>query len=429
MTEDKFFSPAYKRSRGIYAVQSTVEYLITLIITGAFFAKLATHIGMSDSMTGITSSFASLAFIFQIFSIPLVGKLKSLKTATLIFNSVAQFIHVSVFLTPFINVTAQIRTILVMAGIMLSYFSTYLVSGMLFKWGNSFVEPHNRGKFSAIKEMISLGCGAVYSLVVGFAFDSLERAGKIDKAFLMVIIVGLSFSIINLLCLIFIKKDEENKNKAFTPKMKDIIDNTFKNHDFRSILFLHIIWDVGRYVTTGFLATFKTNDLLISVGVIEIMNVAAQISRLLISQPFGKYSDRTSFAKGMKLGLIIAAVGYIFVVFTTPKTWIFIAIFGILNSVAFAGINANNFNITYSYVKEEYIVQAMAIKNSIGGICGFIAALIAGKFLTFSQTNPFYLFGMRIYGQQILGLISAIIVGLGALYIQKVIEKQKRIIQ
>ncbi len=429
MTEERFNSQDYKRSRGIYAAQSTVEYLITLIITGAFFAKLATHIGMSDSMTGITSSFASLAFMFQLLAIPMVGRLKSLKTTTLIFNSLAQFVHVSVFLTPFLNVSASVRAILVMIGIMLSYFSTYLVSGMLFKWGNSFVEPHNRGRFSAVKEMISLGCGAVFSLTAGFAFENFEKAGKIETAFLMVLIVGFLFSLINLICLFCIKKDENSNNKATSPKMKDVFDNTMKNSSFRHILILHIFWDVSRYLTVGFLATFKTNDLLIGVGVIEVMNVIAHISRLVISPAFGKYTDRTSFASGMKLGMIIAALGYIFIVFTTPKTWIFIAVYGVLNSVAFAGINANNFNITYSYVKEEYIVQAMAIKNSVGGICGFITALIAGKFLAFSQVNPFYLFGIRIYGQQILGLLSAIIVGIGAWYIKKVIEKQKRIIQ
>ena len=422
---DKFSTPAYKRSRWIYAMQCTFEYLISLIITGAFFSKLAKHIGMSDSLTGIILSISSLAFMFQILSIPLVGKLKSLKKITLIFNSLAQFIHVSVFLTPFFDVSQKTKEILIIIGIVLSYFSIYLVSGMLFKWGNSFVEPHKRGVFSAIKEMISLGCGAVYSLVVGFVFDAFESAGQIEKGFMLILIIGFSISIINLICLLLIKKDEPQNNKATNPKTKDIVENTIKNKNFRHVLILQLLWDVGRCATVGFLATYRTNDLLISVGIIEIMNVLGQIARLLVSQPFGKYSDRKSFAKGMKLGLGIAAAGYAIVVFTMPQTWFLIAIHGILNSIAFAGINANSFNVTYSYVKEEYIVQAMAIKNSIGGIAGFIAALLAGKFLAFYQQNSLFLFGIKIYGQQILALFSAIVIGLAAFYIHKVIEKQK----
>ena len=90
-----------------------------------------------------------------------------------------------------------------------------------------------------------------------------------------------------------------------------------------------------------------------------------------------------------------------------------------------AGSNQNSFNIVYSYVDSKYIVQAMAIKNSIGGICGFLVSLLGGKILAAVQNNGNSLFGLHIYGQQFLSAISLVILVTTVAYVHFVIEKQK----
>lgn len=67
-----FNSQEYKRSRGAYMAQCTVEYFVSLLVTDAFLAKLLTSIGISDALTGIISSFITLAFVIQLLSIFLV---------------------------------------------------------------------------------------------------------------------------------------------------------------------------------------------------------------------------------------------------------------------------------------------------------------------------------------------------------------------
>ena len=66
-------SPEYRRSRTAYIAQCAFEYLVTLLVADAFLAKLLSNLGMSDTMVGIISSFASLAFVIQLFSIFLVN--------------------------------------------------------------------------------------------------------------------------------------------------------------------------------------------------------------------------------------------------------------------------------------------------------------------------------------------------------------------
>lgn len=55
----------YALSRLMFIIQADLEYLVNLLVNGAFLATLTSHIGMSDSLTGIISAFASLGCLFQ----------------------------------------------------------------------------------------------------------------------------------------------------------------------------------------------------------------------------------------------------------------------------------------------------------------------------------------------------------------------------
>ena len=98
--------------------------------------------------------------------------------------------------------------------------------------------------------------------------------------------------------------------------------------------------------------------------------------------------------------------------------------FTIIQSIGMAGYNANAMNIVYSYVDSRYIVQAMAIKNSICGICGFLAALGAGRLLAYIQSNGNTFLELNLYGQQVLSSISFLLYVIMAVIIKLVLQKQ-----
>ena len=94
-------------------------------------------------------------------------------------------------------------------------------------------------------------------------------------------------------------------------------------------------------------------------------------------------------------------------------------------NVSQAGTNQNSFNITYNYVNPKYISQAMAIKNNIGGICGFVSALVAGKIVSHIRAADNMLFGLNVLPQQVLSVISFVLAVAVVLYIKLEIEKEK----
>lgn len=427
--ENVYDSKEYKRSRKAYVAQCTFEYFITVLVGDAFLANLLSNMGMSDSLIGVIASFVSLAFLFQLLSIFLVGKIVNTKKTVIIFSCLSQFLFMCMYLVPFSPFSKIIKTVLVILFILVAYAANYMVNGVCFKWANSFVDPQKRAEYSAGKEMVSLLTGIVFTLAVGYIIDRFEALNNVEGGFLFIAAAMLILNICNFISLNMIKKEsaamksevEEEHNISFP----EVLKNTLGNKNFLSIIIMTILWYAARYMVLGFLGIYKTKDLAISVGTVQVINIIGQLVRAAVSKPFGRFSDKTSYATGMRWAFTIAAAAYFVNMFATPKTWWCIIIYGILYNISLAGSNQNSFNIAYSYVDSKYIVQAMAIKNSIGGICGFLISLAASRILAFVQANNNTFLGINMYGQQLLSFFSFMILIVTVIYTHFVIEKQK----
>lgn len=426
---DTFQTPEYKRSRKAYIVQCTTEYLVSLLVTDVYLAKLLSSIGISDGLVGIISSFVTLAFVFQIFTLLIAKARVSSKKLVIVFDTVSIFCFISMYLVPFLPVGKTQKTILLVVCILTAYVCKYLIMNICFKWANSYVLPTKRASFSALKEKISLLSGTVFTAVVGYIIDKFEALDNLSGGFLFIAATILILNICNFICLILIKKDSPKESTSDNEPLSIALRKTVGNRNFRSVIVLTVLWDVARYFTVGFLGIFKTSDLMMSVFLVQLINIAAILVRFFISGPLGKYSDKKSYTKGFELGLCLAATAFFVNMFTSKSTWFLIIVYTILFNCSVAGTNQNSFNIVYSYVDSKYIVQAMAIKNCIGGLFGFGASILGGKILDVVQANNNIVFGIHIYGQQLLSAISFVIALIAIIFTRRVIEKQKIMIQ
>lgn len=431
--EEIFLTKEYKRSRKAYMLQCAFEYCISILVADVYLATLLSYMGMSDALIGIISSLISFAFLFQLLALVVVKKIINTKKTVIIFSSLAQLLFLTIYLLPFTMFSKELKSILVIVFILAAYASNYMVSGLLFKWANSFVVPTKRASYSAKKEVMSLATGIVFTYAVGQVIDYYMELDDMTGGFLFIAITMFILNVCNFISLVMIKKDSEatyreNKEK-FEPTFRDVFNNVMRNKNFISVIIMTACWYTGRYMTIGFLGSFKTKDLLIGVGLAQVINIIGNIMRAVLSKAFGEFSDRRSYAVGMKYGLLLELLSYVVIIFTTQKTWWLMFLYALFSSVGMAGTQQNSFNITYSYVDSRYIVQAMAIKNSIGGLCGFIATLFAGWILDLVQKCGNKVFGVPMYGQQLLACISVIIMAFVILYIKNVIEQQERKIQ
>ena len=414
-------------------MECAFEYFVALMVTDSFLAMLMRTIGMGEDLIVIVSSLVSLAFLFQFFAIFVVQKITNIKVFVIIFHSLSQLVFMSLYLIPFIAGNTQFKSVLTIAGILLAYFGNYFVHSMIFKWGNSYVHPTKRASYSATKEMISLMSGLIVTLGVGYVMgiftnkdtQTLENGGLIFAAIAIFI-----FAVCDLVCLLLIKNDVKPKNEVKNQApAREVIKNTFGNKNFVSVIILTIIFHIGVYTTVGSIGAYKLDlfnniDPVRALFWIQLVNNAGVLARFAVSKPFGKYSDKHSFTKGIELGLLIGCVAFAINAFTMPSTWFLIIVFTVLYNVYQAATSANFSNIIYSYVDEKYFVQASAIKNSIGGVCGFGASLLAAQLVKAMEGGKEIL-GVTVYAPQILSAISCVLF-LGAFVFTKlVLEKQK----
>ena len=443
VNEQMYASKDYKRSRWAYKLECTFEYFVTLLVADAFLATLLSSLGMSDSMVGIISSIASLAFLFQLFSVLVAQRIRNTKRFVIIFHTLSQLFFMSLYFIPFLPFAEKYKHILVFACVLLAYFGNYFVTSIIFKWGNSFVDPHKRASYSAGKEMISLASGMVMTIILGWIMDRFEAMENLNGGFIFCAVGILIFSVCDFVCLLLIKNEikpkeivsaSESKNPSVEKRatLRMVLKNIMGNRNFRNVVLLTILWDVARYTTIGFLGIYRVGaeGLAFTVGAVQVINIIGNLGRFLLSKPFGRFSDKHSFAKGIEVALVLAALAFGVNMFTAPGPLRYLTIaYTLLYSINLAGLNQNLYNITYSYVDSEYFVQASAIKNSIGGICGFGASLAAGKLLEVIQANGNMLFGIPVHGQQVLSAISFVLLIIAVLFTRFVIGRQKVMIQ
>lgn len=426
---EDFNSTEYKRSRIAYIAQSMFEHCALLVTGGAFLAKLLNHVGLSDSLIGVISSFTELAFVLQILSL-FVVRLKCNRKSLLIPIYVINFLLLMLmFLMPLIPFTKEVKTILIVVSVLTAYSLRLIVASIMFNWGNSCVQPDRRARYGANREIVSLLCGMIVSMVAGYVIDKFEGVGNLNGGFLFISVSILIFNICNFVSMMMMKNQKPTVENTAPESFFKTISELIKKKSFRNVVLMMVLYETGRYFTLGFLGIFKTKDLCLSLITIEAINIIGNFSRMIISRPFGRYTDKTSYAKGFRVGLCLMALAFFANIFTSTSSWYCIIIYTILYNCALAGTNMNSFNIVYSYVGTEYISQAIAVKNCIGGIFGFGASLVAGKILSAVQANGNMLFGIHIYGQQVLSAITFVLLVTSIIFSMVVIEKQEVIKQ
>ncbi|MCQ2480405.1 MAG: MFS transporter [Clostridia bacterium] len=420
-----FETPSYKKSRGLYTAQCMFEYFIAILMADAFLAKLLKSIGLSDALTGILSSLISVTFLFQLLSIPLAGKIKKVKKPMIILDTLSQLLFAAVYIVPFLSFGTGGKGVTVTILILLAYLMLYLNSSICYKWGNSFVMPENRGTFSAVKEMISLLGGVIFTLAAGFILDRYEENGNLEGGFRFTAIGMAAICVCNFICFFFMD-DKILSESTADQSAKVILKRTFLNKNVRNAMLLTGIVEFAKYFSIGFMGTYKTIELGFSVGTIQIINVVANMCRFFISKPLGKYSDKHSFSDGYFLGILMSVGAYIIGIFTTPKTrWLIIA-FTVIINMSYAGTGQNTYNMMYAYVDDEHILSAIAVNNSVRGIFGFLASFAGSAVLDFIQKSGNTFMGTGIYAQQVLCAFSALISIAAMIFNKKVVSKQKQ---
>ena len=408
MNED-FNSPEYKRYRKAYVTQCTVEHLVGLLVADAFLATLLKYLGLSDAMTGIISSFASVAFVFQLMQVFIVQSKFSTKKMVMLFDVISQMLFAFIYFVPFVPIDREVKKFIVVAAIMTSQVCKTMVITLYYKWGNRYVHDEKRAHFSAMKECISLITGIVFVAIVSYVFDKFKALDNTEGGLLFIACTMAVLNVANYISLALIKDEPKGERESMRVPTKEVIGHIGKNTIFRRYVLINMFGATAGGFITGFLGVYKIQELGMSLFQVQVINIVADFFRMGVSMPFANYSAKHGFARGIFLASIILLAGKVCIVFTTPATWWLIIVYTLCNAAYNAGSYQNSFNIGYTLLPQKYMVQGMAISRTATGIISFCSAIVGGKILSTVQASGNMVFGMHIYGQQLLALIAILI--------------------
>ncbi|MBO5214898.1 MAG: MFS transporter [Clostridia bacterium] len=416
----------YKTSRFLYIIEAALEYFIALGVGGVYLAKLTTAVGISDSLTGILTSFVSLGCGFQLIAIFIAHK-KPVKRWVTVGHIVSQFLFVALYFVPlFEGVDTGIKIVLFFILMLGAQIIHNAINSPKTGWYMDLIDYDKRGSFTATKEIVSLISGIVFSYFMGYMIDSFEMAGNMQGAFITGGITLFVIAVLHTLTLIF-SKEKPAPEMQQKINVKVVFSGLIKDKSLYKVMVIAILWAVANYATTSFMGTYQTKELGFTTTFASVVVIVSSIARALVSRPMGKFADKKSFASALVICFSIEFVGFAVASCTTPENGkILYPIFLCLHAIGMSVINSATINLIYDYVAPERRTVAYAFQQTVAGVAGFLIVTVLSPLVTLVQNNGNNIFGMTVYAQQLCALFSALVCAVAVVYIIFVLKKMKR---
>ena len=415
---------AYKGSRVLYILEATFEYFISLLVSGAYLAKLTDAVGMNDTVTGILSSFVSLGCGFQMIAIFLANK-RPVKHWVTVLHSINQLSFALIYLVPFTPLTRAAKIALFVALLLIGHIINNIVNSPKINWFMSLVDDKKRGRFTAKKEMVSLIGGMLFSFAMGAVIDRFEAVGDLNGAF---IVCGISVFFLMLLhsaTLLFSK--EKDVAEVEKTSAKQLLGELIGDKSLLKVILISVLWNIVHYSAVPFYGSYQIKELGFTMTFVSLLSAAYAVIRTLFSPVMGKFADKHSFAKMLNVCFVVMLVGFFIGIFTVPENGrVLYTVYYMLNAVAMAGINSATINLIYDYVDKKKRIGALALKSTLAGFAGFLTTLAVSPLVSYIQDSGNKLFGINVYAQQVVSAIAALLLIVLIVYLNTVVRKIDR---
>lgn len=326
-------------------------------------------------------------------------------------------------ITPF---SSQAKTVIFVVLIVGAYLFYYIAFPKKTSWLMSFVDDHHRGRFTADKEIVSLTVGIAFSIGMGSVIDYFSEMGNTRAAFIVSAAVIFVLMMSHSLTMIFSAEPPPATpiNKNYSSTFKELA----KDKNLLKIAAVFILYHVCNSLSAPFFGTYQINELGLNLSFISTIAVFGSVSRILVSRFWGKYADKKSFAAAVEKCFIFLGLSHFLVAFAVPSNGSFIFIlYYLFYGIAMGGINSALINLIFDYIPQERRADSLAITQAFAGLSGFLTTLTISPLVASIQNNGNRLFGIPIYAQQFITLLSALTAVIAIIFIRKYFHTKNKI--
>jgi len=406
----------YSSSRFSHILDAAFEYFQSILLAGTYLAKLTSSLGIPDSLTGILSSIIALGGTFRIASVYLFPK-QPVKGRVMVFEVLNQLLTIALYLVPLWGLPSGAGMVLFAAVLILHHLMLNVSFPAKVSWMTGLIEDRRRGRFTAVKEMISLISGVIFTYSMGAVIDRYEALGSPEEAFPVCAWVLVALFVIRMVLLTVIReKPAPAAKKKTVGGMKEILSQPI----MRRLVGLNVLIYVAQYITTPFLGTYQVNELGFSMTFVATLSMVYSAVRIAASFFLGAYADKKGFAQMMQICFGLLGMSFFMNIFTAPGNGkVMYTIYYALNAMAMGGMNSGATNLIFDYAPLEQRSQALAVYSSVGGLAGFLTTLAVSPLVSYIQASGNMFLGMNVYAQQVVSAISFVMTGMLMLYMQK----------
>ena len=415
----------YRLSRYLYLIEAALEYFIAMMVSGTYLAMLTTHLGISDATTGLISAFVSLGFCFQILALMIPSRVSS-KKLVIPGQLISQIMFTLLYVLPAFDISSNAKSALLIVALLGARVITNFVYPSRISWLMGLVDENKRGVFTAVKEIISLVSGMVFTLVMGRVIDSYRERGDERGALLACGIVLFVMTVSYTLTLLFTKEKRLPEAELETGTTKAQLLGIIRCKNFWLILPVMVLWSIASYASSPFYSTYLIGELAFDFFTISLITTIGSAARAVFSLPLGIFADKYGFSKMLLICFSLMVFSFGVMIFTRPEMRYLYTVYMILHSIGMAGMNSSEVNLVLDYTSHTLRVGAIAIKGLICGMIGFLTTLALRPLVDFIQKNGNEIFGVHIYAQQFTSIISVLACILAIVYMLTVVRKLKR---
>ena len=218
-----------KISRLSYIIHAALEYFITILVTNTFLTNLLNNLKIDTATQGIIASFATFAFIGNVFSLIVVRRRTKMKRMVISLLVLDEICFALLYLVPIVKLPSNAKTIIFVILILLGYLFQNFASPFRSRWQMSNVAHNKRGEFTAIKEIVSLVTGFIFTMVMGRLIDKYEAEGNIEGSFIICGITCFVLTIFIFISLLLIKENETDEKDKFDTSIWQNLKSSLKS--------------------------------------------------------------------------------------------------------------------------------------------------------------------------------------------------------
>lgn len=415
----------YKRGRLMVIIVAALEYFIQLCVTTTLLTAILNYMNVTTALQGTIAAIVSLANSVQIISVFAVKKTYPCKRWVNILNLFTQLCFAVLYCIPQLEFSTEFKTAVFIFLLLLAYVCKAWLSPSQVNWQMSLVDDNHRGRFTAKKEMISLVGGIVFSQAAGIALDYFKAKNDMRTCF---VIFGITITVLALsnFAASVATPEPEPENTPPVKKSSEIIKAVFGSPELRRVTFFDMAYVIST-ASSHFISVYLVNTLGFSYTYIAAMGIGAALTRTLVSPYTGRLADKKSWAFALKVCMLANAAAFTFLAVANAKTCAyFYPAYLLLNAFSMSGSNGGRTNLCLDYAKNEDRRYIFGIMAALSGLAGFLTTLLYSAFVDYVEKNSNTLFGIHVYPQQVLLLISAVMMLFLAFVVLPKLKKPER---